>query len=75
MAKEICQECECVFEPKSHKGMICPKCHRARLSRYAKERKLNRIGNDAYSKQQSERRADNDPTGSKNGSQKRMFGR
>jgi hypothetical protein len=56
MAKEICQDCECVFEPKSHKGMICPKCHRKRLSQYAKERNLNKLGNDAYSKQQAERK-------------------
>lgn len=59
MAKELCQDCGCVFEPKSPKGMICPKCHKARLSRYAKERKLNKIGNDAYSAQQAKRRADN----------------
>lgn len=58
MAKEICQECECVFEPKSHKAMICPKCHRAILSRCAKERKLNKLGNEAYSKQQANRRAE-----------------
>lgn len=57
MAKELCQDCGCVFEPKSKKGMICPKCHKARLSRYAKERKLNQIGNEAYSAQQAERRA------------------
>ena len=58
MAKEICQDCECVFEPKSNKGMICPKCHRKRLSQYAKDRNLNKLGNDAYSKQQAERRAE-----------------
>ena len=57
MAKEICQDCECVFEPKSHKAMICPKCHRAILSRCAKERNLNRLGNEAYSKQQALRKA------------------
>ena len=56
MAKEICQDCECIFEPKSHKGMICVKCHRKRLSRYAKERNLNKLGNDAYSEQQVLRR-------------------
>ena len=58
MAKEICQECERIFEPKSHKAMICPECHRKRLSRYAKERNLNKLGNDAYSKQQAERRSE-----------------
>lgn len=59
MAKELCQDCGCVFEPKSSKGMICPKCHRKRLSQYAKARNLNKLGNDAYSKQQAERK-DND---------------
>ena len=58
MATEICQDCERIFEPKSHKGMICPECHRKRLSRYAKERNLNKLGNDAYSKQQAIRRAE-----------------
>jgi Zn finger protein HypA/HybF involved in hydrogenase expression len=58
MAKELCQDCECVFYPKSHKAMICPKCHRKRLSQYAKERKLNKLGNEAYSKQQANRMAE-----------------
>lgn len=58
MAKEICQDCERVFDPKSKKGMICPECHKKRLSRYAKERNLNKLGNDAYSKQQALRRAE-----------------
>ena len=56
MAKEICQDCERIFEPKSNKGMICPDCCRKRLSKYAKERRLNKLGNDAYSKQQRERK-------------------
>jgi hypothetical protein len=47
MAKEICQICECIFEPKSHKAMICPNCHKKRLSDCAKERNLSKIGNDA----------------------------
>ena len=55
MAKEICQDCGKIFEPKSNKAFICHACHRKRLSRYAKERNLNKIGNDAYSKQQAER--------------------
>lgn len=50
MNKEICQDCGMVFEPKSNRAFICPKCHRKRLSRYAKERNLNKLGNDAYSK-------------------------
>lgn len=58
MAKEICQDCERIFEPKSSKGMICPSCHRKRLSEAAKARNLNKLGNDAYSKQQAERKAE-----------------
>lgn len=53
MEKELCQECGCIFEPKSNKATICPKCHKARLSRYAKERNLPKLGRDAYSKQQA----------------------
>ena len=60
MAKEICQDCECLFEPKSNRAHICPDCHRKRLSIYAKERKLNKLGNDAYSKQQALRNAEID---------------
>ena len=45
----ICEDCGKAFEPKSNKGFICPTCHRQRLSRYAKDRKLNEIGNKAYS--------------------------
>ena len=47
MAKEICQDCERIFEPKSSKGMICQSCHRKRLSEAAKARNLNKLGNDA----------------------------
>ncbi len=61
MAKEICQDCERIFEPKSHKGMICPECHKQRLSRYAKERNLNKLGNDAYSEQAALRRKEKQP--------------
>lgn len=57
MAKEICQDCERVFEAKSNRARICPKCHRKRLRQYAKARNLNKLGNDAYSKQQAENRA------------------
>ena len=60
MAKDICQDCKKLFEPKSNKAVICPDCHRKRLSRYAKERRLNKIGNDAYSKMCAIRRSDYD---------------
>lgn len=59
MAKEVCQECWAVFEAKSNRAFFCPKCRRARLSQYAKERKLNEIGNKAYSEQQAKRRVEN----------------
>ena len=49
MPKEMCQDCGSLFEPKSNRAFICPICHRKRLSRYAKERKLNELGNKAYS--------------------------
>lgn len=56
--KEICQECEKLFTPKSNKALICPSCHRKRLSQYAKERGLNKLGNDAYSEMCAIRRAE-----------------
>lgn len=58
MAKELCQDCGCVYEPKSSRGLICPKCHRKRLSQYAKARNLNKLGNDAYSEQQAQRKVE-----------------
>lgn len=58
MAKEICEDCGKAFEPKCSKGRICPSCHKKRLSRYAKERKLNEIGTAAYSEQCALRRAE-----------------
>lgn len=57
MAKEICEDCGMVFEPKSNKGFICQMCHRKRLSRYAKARGLNKLGNKAYSEMCAIRRA------------------
>lgn len=56
--QEICEDCGKVFIPKSRKAFICPDCHKKRLSRYAKERKLNEIGTNAYSEQQALRRAE-----------------
>lgn len=50
MAKEMCQDCGKAFNPKSDRAFICPDCHKKRLSRYAKARQLNKIGNDAHSK-------------------------
>ena len=59
MAKEICQECEKLFEAKGNMAFFCPDCRRKRLSYYAKKRQLNKIGNDAYSKMCAIRRANN----------------
>lgn len=59
MAKEMCEDCGKVFEPKSNRGFICRECHKARLSKYAKARALNKIGNQAYSEIAAKRRADN----------------
>ena len=44
MPKEFCQDCEKLFEAKSGKAFICPVCHKKRLSKYAKERQLNKLG-------------------------------
>ena len=52
MAKEICQDCEKLFNPKSNKAFICPDCHRKRLSRYAKERNLSKLGHEAREKRE-----------------------
>ena len=50
MAKELCQDCEKLFESKSAKAFICPACHRKRVSRYAKERNLSKLGHEARAK-------------------------
>lgn len=57
MAKEICQDCGKVFEggPNAH---FCKSCIRKRLSDSAKRRKLNKIGNEAYSAQQAAKKED-----------------
>lgn len=57
MCKEICQDCEKVFEG-GPKAFLCPECRRKRLSNAAKMRNLNKIGNDAYSDQQARRKAE-----------------
>ena len=58
MAKELCQECEKMFEGKGS-AYLCPDCRRKRLSRYAKERQLNKLGNEAYSEMCARRRSGN----------------
>ena len=57
MAKEICQDCGKVFEGGS-RAFFCVDCRKRRLSESAKRISLNKIGNDAYSKQQAIRNAE-----------------
>lgn len=54
VAPIICERCEKVFMGKY--AFICPECRRKAASDSAKKRKLNKLGNKAYSKQQSEKR-------------------
>ena len=58
MAKEICQDCGKLFNPKSNKAFICPICHRKRLSRYAKERNLSKLGHEARKNRRDDNAAD-----------------
>lgn len=55
-AKEICDDCGKVFEA-GPKAFLCKECRSKRLSEAAKKRGLNKLGNEAYSKQQAERKA------------------
>ena len=57
MAKEICEDCGKVYNAGAH-TFFCPDCRKRRLSEAAKRRKLNEIGNRAYSKQQAKRKAE-----------------
>ena len=54
MAYELCEDCGKKFEcgPNAY---LCPECRKKRLRQYAIQRGLNKIGNDAYSKQQAEK--------------------
>lgn len=49
-AKEICEDCGKVFDGGPY-SYFCPDCRRKRLRESAKRRGLNKIGNEAYSKQ------------------------
>lgn len=57
MPKATCMDCGCVFEFKI-KAVICPACHKERIRRYAKERNLNKLGNEAYAKKCAMRKAE-----------------
>ena len=48
MAKEMCEDCGKVFECGKY-AFYCPDCRKERQRKSAKERNLNKIGNDAYS--------------------------
>lgn len=45
-AKEMCEDCGKVFLA-GKREFLCPQCKRNRLRKYAKDRKLNEIGNNA----------------------------
>ena len=55
-APVMCEQCGKVYQAKY--AFICPECHRKRLSELAKQRGLNKIGNEAYSKQSAELKAE-----------------
>ena len=55
MAKEICMDCGKVFDGGA-KAFFCMDCRKRRLSDAAKIRGLSKLGNEAYSKQQAERK-------------------
>ena len=55
-AKTICEDCGKVFDGGPY-AYFCPECRKKRLSKAAKDRNLNKLGNDAYSEQCAIRRA------------------
>lgn len=56
MVSKICEDCGHEFEASRKDVSICHECHKKRLSKWAKIRNLNKIGNDAYSKKVAERK-------------------
>ena len=50
----VCERCEKVFMGKY--AFICPECRKRASRESAKRRNLNKLGNDAYSKQQAKKR-------------------
>ena len=55
-AKTICEDCGKIFDGGPY-AYFCPECRKKRLSKAAKDRNLNKLGNDAYSEQCAIRRA------------------
>ena len=55
-AKTICEDCGKVFDGGPY-SYFCAGCRKRRLSKAAKDRNLNKLGNDAYSEQCAIRRA------------------
>lgn len=45
----VCEDCGKTFLSKN--AHICPECHKERVRRYAKERNLNKLGNEALKRQ------------------------
>ncbi len=52
----VCNDCYAVFLGGPN-AFLCPECRRKRLSEIAKKINLNKLGNEAYSKQQAKRKA------------------
>lgn len=55
MAKEICADCEKVFDG-GPKVFLCEDCRKRRLRESAKARNLSKLGRDAHSKQRAGRK-------------------
>ena len=53
-----CTRCNRIFEADGYKARFCPTCRKIRLSEIAKERNLNKLGNDAYSEKANLRKGE-----------------
>lgn len=52
LAPTICEDCEKVFMGGPN-AFFCPECRKKRLREAAKQRNLNKLGNDAYSEKRA----------------------
>ena len=50
MYKIVCEDCRRPFDAKTNLAHYCSRCLQKRWSSYAKERNLNRLGNEARSR-------------------------
>ena len=51
--KTVCEDCSRPFDAKTNLAHYCSRCLQKRWSSYAKGRNLNRLGNEAYSRQRA----------------------